>query len=131
MIFYSSNDKKSCLPIFYSRAIDSPERSNFPLNSISTKKTLKPGKRTTYPLGFGTSSEKRDMKPDTLSSEIGSLILWETSSGNREFGNRFLTTSRYISANLSGRGERYYKKETLQTLYDQKGHRLWNTGNEK
>ena len=40
---------------------------------------LSSGNRTTYPLGFGTSSGKRDMGNGTLYPlGIGPLILWET-----------------------------------------------------
>ena len=37
----------------------------------------------------------------------------------------------YNSAKLSGRGERFNKKKTQQTLYAQKGRTVWNTGKEK
>ena len=58
---------------------------------------LSSGNRTTYPLGFRTSSGKLDMRNGTrYSLGFGPLILWKTSSGNREFGNLFLTVILYM-----------------------------------
>ena len=48
---------------------------------------LSSGNWTTYPPGFETSSGKRDMGNETrYPLGFGPLILWETSSWNREFG---------------------------------------------
>ena len=53
---------------------------------------LSSGHQTTYPLGFRASSGKWDMGNGTgYPLGFGPLNLWEISSGNREFGNRFLT----------------------------------------
>ena len=60
---------------------------------------LSSGNRTTYPLGFGTSSGKRDMGNGTLYPlGIGPLILWET-------GNSILWES--------GKGEMRYNPSPL------------------